>query len=67
MTEEPDARQQLNRLIGLSSYAGGVILLGIIGLGIYDGDRDYQTFAIIAVAALACFGLGYTTSQKTKT
>jgi len=64
----PSAREGMNRLFGLSSYALGVILVGfliflLIENGIQGIKKDVGSFAIFVVATLICFGIGYTTSR----
>ena len=69
-SEEPrhaNARRNVNRILGLSSYAGGVILLGLLVLSIVDagGIRgDLTSLGIIALASLACFAIGYSTGRR---
>ena len=67
--KNPNARESFNRLMGLGSYAGGVIVLGIMAFSLYsDGGfkGDYQAYGIGAAAALVCFAIGYTTGRKNK-
>ena len=65
-SHQASTRERTNRFLGLSSYAGGVVLLCILALCVYDsGIKDgIGSLSIIAVAALACFGIGYTTSRR---
>lgn len=67
-TDASATRQKTNRLLGLSSYAAGTILLGIIGFGIYDDPasmrRDTQALILMVLGALVCFGIGFTTGRK---
>jgi hypothetical protein len=62
-------RESFNRLMGLGSYAGGVIVLGLMALGLYsDGGfmGDYQTYGIGLAAALIMFAIGFTTGRRGK-
>lgn len=62
-------RKSFNRIMGLGSYALGVIILGLMAFSIYDdgGFRgDYQSFGIGLAAALICFAVGYTTGSRNK-
>jgi hypothetical protein len=55
--------------MGLGSYAGGVIVLGLMALGLYsDGGfkGDYQTYGIGLAAALVMFAIGFTTGKQGK-
>ncbi|BBO30844.1 hypothetical protein [Lacipirellula parvula] len=61
----PSSRDALNRYIGLSSYAGGILLLGLLAFGLYeDGLKDLQSTGIIAAAAIIFIAIGYTTTGK---
>ena len=65
MDEKPSLRESGNRLVGLSSYAMGVVLLGVIGIGLYDdGLKDLSSLGFIAAGAFICFAIGYTTTRK---
>jgi hypothetical protein len=65
MDNKPTTRESGNRLIGLSSYALGILLVGVLGLCIYDdGFKDVGSLGLIAVIASICFAVGYTTSRK---
>lgn len=70
---EPNARQTANRLIGLSCYAGAVIMFGLLGMAIYEELKagrsltdDPTTIVIFACAALVFLGLGYSSGQRKK-
>ncbi len=55
--------------MGLGSYAGGVIVLGLMAFGLYsDGGfkGDYQTYGIGLAVALVMFAIGFTTSNRNK-
>ena len=62
------ARQKANRLAGLSSYAMGLVLLGIIAFGIFDDPssvkKGFTALVLMGVGALVCFAIGYTTGRK---
>jgi hypothetical protein len=61
----PSERERTNRLLGLSSYAAGVILLGLIAFGIYEeGLTDLGSLGLFVAGAGICFAIGYTTSRK---
>jgi hypothetical protein len=63
------ARESFNRLMGLGSYAGGVIVLGLMAFSLYsDGGfkGDYQTYGIGLAVALVMFAIGFTTSKRNK-
>ena len=65
----PSVRESGNRFFGLSSYAMGFVLVGVVLFSLYeDGLRgilkDPTSYAIFLVAILICFGIGYTTNQK---
>ena len=65
----PSARESGNRLFGLCSYALGVVLVGVLVFllfedGIRGIQKDLGSFAVLVVMVLVCFGIGYTTSQK---
>jgi len=68
---QPDrvtARQKMNRLLGLSSYGMGFVLLAILGFCIYDDPaalrKGISSLVLFAVGALVCFAIGYTTGRK---
>jgi hypothetical protein len=69
MASEQDrsVRESFNRIMGLSSYAGGVIVLGLLALSLYS-DRgfkgDYQSYGLGLAAAVVLFAIGYTTGKR---
>ena len=65
----PSLRESGNRLVGLSSYALGIVLVGVLLFLLYEEgirgiQKDISSFAILVVMTLICLGIGYTTSQK---
>lgn len=63
--DKPTTRERTNRLLGLSSYALGVVLLGVLALCLYDdGLSDPGSLGLISGGALISFAIGYTTSRK---
>jgi hypothetical protein len=65
-TELSEARIAFNRLFGLSSYAGGTIVLGLMAFCIFDDGGikgDATSYVIGFVAALALLGIGYSTGR----
>ena len=60
-----DPRQSANRTVGLSCYAAGACMIGVIALVIYDdGFSDLTSLALMAAAALVLIGLGYSTGRR---
>jgi hypothetical protein len=60
-------RQRFNRWMGLSSYAGGVVLLGLMASALIDEGGikdDLGLYVLGGIAAIACFAIGYTTGRK---
>lgn len=65
MEDKPTSRESGNRLLGLSSYALGIVLIGVLGFGIYeDGFKDIGGLGLISAFALICLAIGYTTNRK---
>jgi hypothetical protein len=63
--DRPSAREGFNQLIGLSSYALGVVLTGILLFSIYDeGLGDVYGLSIFTAVILICFAIGYTTNRN---
>jgi hypothetical protein len=69
---QPSGREKFNRLLGLSSYAGGIVLLGIliwVGIetlstrGMTGLKKDLSSIAILGGMAVVMFAIGYTTGR----
>ena len=70
---QPSDRQKFNRILGLSSYAGALIMVGLIAMGVFDAvstngmaglKKDLGTFGMAVVAAVTLWAIGYTTGRR---
>jgi len=69
MTDErqpPSTRESFNRILGLSAYAGGVCVLGIIAMGIWEDGRmpSLPSLAGMLAVLFVFFGIGYSTGRR---
>jgi hypothetical protein len=63
--DRPTAREGFNRLIGLSSYALGVVLTSLLLFSIYEeGFGNLYGLSIGGAIALICFAIGFTTNKR---
>jgi hypothetical protein len=59
------SRDGFNRILGLASYALGVVLAGVALFTIYEeGFGDLYGLSIFGVVILICFAIGFTTARK---
>jgi hypothetical protein len=73
--KQPSARESGNRLTGLLCYAGAVVLIGLLALGIHDDlkshgmagvKQDLSNLALFAGGALVLAGIGFTTGRRSR-
>jgi hypothetical protein len=71
----PRDRERANRIIGLSCYAGAVVMLGLIAVGVYDDlhskglpglKADLQNLGLFCAAAFVLAALGYGSGKRSR-
>ena len=75
--QQPSSREKSNRILGLSSYAGAIIMAGLIVLGARDEIRmggwagliatikkDPTTPCILVAATVVLWAIGFTTGRR---
>ncbi len=64
--KEVDLRYGANRVLGLSSYAGGIIVLCLLVFSYFDSSvpPSLNEIGLGLLVVFALFGLGYTTGRR---
>ncbi len=71
----PSTRESGNRIVGLFCYAGALVMLGVLALGIYEDlkahgmaglKQDFSNLALFAAGAFVLAAIGFTTGRRLK-